>query len=512
MNIRHSTHFMLYCSLLVTWNLRDICCLSQEDFDERIDNNSQPKYSENEACTKSTSGKGSSCVMGQTKCVWGYEDSCTDFKALSRAVCSEVESWRVFNSLDDRLRAFWQENDFGYVRSFKNLNVICKPKDLDDSSFECNDRLTFCKGRNIFFDFTSQDGRSIYERAQSKPFGKGQFGGSCDVQTEHFRHPDVFRDKLRSWAANDVDSFEALPFKPSESKNCDVTVKTPTIIMDLDFIGSLYHHFCDFFNLYVTLHVNGSLYQPVSIALWQTSEKLGPFKVTWEAFSTEVYPIWQKFSNKKVCFENVVFGLLPRMAFGMYYSTPVVPGCSRSSLFKAFSEHVLNGLNVKQERKSKSGPLRITFLYRTTMYRKIVNKDQLIESIKSIPNVLVDAVDFNWNMPFLEQLQISHNTDIFIGIHGAGLTHALFLPDWAVLFELYNTDDVNCYKDLSRLRGVTYITWEDNEKIKDETDEPDPDYNYAKFRNFSFDVNEFMRLLKIAIASAENNLRASNLP
>ncbi len=40
-------------------------------------------------------------------------------------------------------------------------------------------------------------------------------------------------------------------------------------------------------------------------------------------------------------------------------------------------------------------------------------------------------------MPFLEQIRITHNSDIFIGMHGAGLTHLLFLPDWAVIFELY---------------------------------------------------------------------------
>jgi len=34
-------------------------------------------------------------------------------------------------------------------------------------------------------------------------------------------------------------------------------------------------------------------------------------------------------------------------------------------------------------------------------------------------------------------VQSSHNSDIFIGMHGAGLTHLLFLPDWAVVFELY---------------------------------------------------------------------------
>ena len=36
-------------------------------------------------------------------------------------------------------------------------------------------------------------------------------------------------------AANDLDKFESLPFKPSDSSNCDVVVATPTIVMDLDF-------------------------------------------------------------------------------------------------------------------------------------------------------------------------------------------------------------------------------------------------------------------------------------
>lgn len=44
---------------------------------------------------------------------------------------------------------------------------------------------------------------------------------------------------------------------------------------------------------------------------------------------------------------------------------------------------------------------------------------------------------YNTNfLTFKEQLHITYNTDIFIGMHGAGLTHLLFLPEWAVLFEL----------------------------------------------------------------------------
>jgi len=32
--------------------------------------------------------------------------------------------------------------------------------------------------------------------------------------------------------------------------------------------------------------------------------------------------------------------------------------------------------------------------------------------------------------------QTSHNSDIFMGMHGSGLTHMLFQPDWAGVFEM----------------------------------------------------------------------------
>lgn len=40
------------------------------------------------------------------------------------------------------------------------------------------------------------------------------------------------------------------------------------------------------------------------------------------------------------------------------------------------------------------------------------------------------------SMRFTDQLEVTRNTDIFIGMHGAGLTHLLFLPNWATIFEL----------------------------------------------------------------------------
>ena len=43
---------------------------------------------------------------------------------------------------------------------------------------------------------------------------------------------------------------------------------------------------------------------------------------------------------------------------------------------------------------------------------------------------------FSQAMPFEEQLTITHNTDIMIGMHGSGLGHFMFLPEWAITFEL----------------------------------------------------------------------------
>lgn len=102
-------------------------------------------------------------------------------------------------------------------------------------------------------------------------------------------------------------------------------------------------------------------------------------------------------------------------------------------------------------------------------------------------------------MTFEKQLQLTHDSDIFIGIHGAGLTHLLFLPDWAAVFELYNCEDENCYQDLARLRGIKYITWEKKELVFPEDEGHHPDGGaHAKFTNYRFEPEEFYRLVCVA--------------
>ncbi|RMX60630.1 hypothetical protein pdam_00013756 [Pocillopora damicornis] len=278
---------------------------------------------------------------------------------------------------------------------------------------------------------------------------------------------------------------------------------------------------------------------------------LGNFGVTWKVFSSNpILYLGKEYENKRVCFKEAIFALLPRMVFGLYYNTPLTPGCSKSGLFKAFSEHVMGRLGIIQERnfqptgntflsvlhaleassvmrhqadktcsdqlicntikihfKNSSEPIRVTLLSRGTKFRNILNENEIIHALDTYPGVKLNVSQYSWDMPFAEQLKRSHNTDIFIGMHGAGLSHALFLPDWANLFELYNCGDVNCYRDLARLRGVSYTTWENEDKVVEHTEELHPRYSdHPKFRNYAFDVREFMRLVERTVKKVRQSI------
>ena len=175
---------------------------------------------------------------------------------------------------------------------------------------------------------------------------------------------------------------------------------------------------------------------------------------------------------------------------------------------RAFSQHVLHRFNIQQEGPLRD-KLRVTFLARGTQFRNILNQEQLVKDMrKRLKNdIELNMVTYDLKTSFIDQLKNTHNSDIFMSMHGAGLTHLLFLPDWAVVFEIHNCEDKDCYNDLARLRGVEYFTWEKEDKVypQDEGKHPTMGTPHKKFTNYSFDSNEFIRLLKKMINYVTNH-------
>ncbi|KAM6170224.1 EGF domain-specific O-linked N-acetylglucosamine transferase isoform 1-T1 [Rhynchocyon petersi] len=342
---------------------------------------------------------------------WGYEKSCKSDFRFGYPVCNYIDmGWT--DTLESAQDIFWKQADFGYAgERLQETHVLCQPEETGDSGLICSRYLQYCRATNLYLDLRNV--KRNQDRFREDFLQSGEIGGHCMLDTHALMSEGQRKSPLQSWFA-ELQSFTQLNFRPEQDGKCDVVVEKPTYFMKFDAGVNMYHHFCDFLNLYLTQHVNNSFSTDVYIVMWDTD-----------------------------------------------------------------------------------GKIRVTILARSTEYRKILNQNELVNALKTVSTFEVQIVDYKYKeLGFLDQLRITHNTDVFIGMHGAGLTHLLFLPDWAAVFELYNCEDERCYSDLARLRGVHYITWRRQSKVFPQDKGHHPTLGeHPKFTNYSFDVEEFMHLV-----------------
>uniref|UniRef100_A0A672PL28 EGF domain-specific O-linked N-acetylglucosamine transferase n=1 Tax=Sinocyclocheilus grahami TaxID=75366 RepID=A0A672PL28_SINGR len=414
------------------------------------------------------------------KACWGYEKSCSPEHRFSYPVCTSFDSgWA--NSIQAAQELFWKQADFGYVRErLSEMKTLCKPLSPGDSSLKCTSHMRFCWAKNLYLDLRSP--RRGHERYNEDFLEQGEIGGHCILNSKALAAEGTHKSPLQSWFA-ELQMYSELDFHPLDDGHCDVIIDRPTVFMKLDAGVNMYHHFCDFVNLYISQHLNNSFSRDINIVMWDTSlYGYGDlFSETWRVFSDYDIIHLKNFDSKRVCFRDAFFSLLPRMRYGLFYNTPLISDCHSEGLFKAFSQHVLYRLGVPQD-GPKEGQVRVTLLARSTEYRRIINQQEV--------NALsLFVMCIHREMPFLEQIRVTHYSDIFIGMHGAGLTHLLFLPDWAVIFELYVAFVSLCF--LYDLCGWPYCTLELSGHHPTLGEHP-------KFTNYTFDVEEFMRLVLLA--------------
>ncbi|KAH3892497.1 EGF domain-specific O-linked N-acetylglucosamine transferase-like isoform X2 [Dreissena polymorpha] len=437
-------------------------------------------------------------ALSEDRC-WGYEQDCPVTNRLSQPTCPDPSrGWA--QAKEDQLAQFWKGADFGYVLERRNeMTVYCAPETEEDSLLECAKYARYCRAKNIYLDFRKAD-FSGTENFKDDFLKSGEIGGHCRLDSSGLKSQSEHKYALQSWYS-EVEHFTSLPFRPLDSKNCDVIIDKPVMFMKLDAGVNMFHHYCDFINFYTSQHLNNSFTQDMYMINWDTSMRPynDLFKETFDAFTSHPMQYIKDFQNKRVCIKDAVFPLLPRMRWGMFYNMPLIPGCYSSSLFQAFSAHLVHRLHIPQE-----GPLgekiRITLLDRDTKYRNVMNQNELVAALKTVGEYDVRVVVYKYReLPFLEQVKVSHNSDVFISMHGAGLTHMLFQPDWGAVIELFHCGDPNCYLDLARLRGLKYFTWEKMDKLTQEDEGHHPQLGaHQKFTNYGFEIVEFMRLVAMA--------------
>ena len=191
-----------------------------------------------------------------------------------------------------------------------------------------------------------------------------------------------------------------------EQQKCDITVTRPAMVVKLDATSNMYHHFCDFLNMFLSLHLNSSLTaSPLDhqVLVLDNHPYTSSFSPAWAAFTSR--PLWDlnTVAGKVVCFKDLLLPLPPRMLFGLYYNTPLVPGCSNSAMIRDFSSFMVSRLGVKVT--SLAGPrLRVALLSRQTSYRRILNEGEVVAALEATGLYTVQVASFTSRVPFLDQV------------------------------------------------------------------------------------------------------------
>lgn len=263
-----------------------------------------------------------------SKACWGFEQDCEKKNRFQTPSCPGAHTGWVRNK-ETQVNTFYQQTDFGYVQhQLDELMLMCEPKLITDSSLECTKYLRFCRGRYLMLDFRDLAKRNERIRYHMDVLGPGQIQGYCKLNETRLKQEMDHMGALQSWSPELRNFVQASNNFNENSEECDMFINTPTFLMKIDATYNMYHHFCDFFNLYATLFVNQTHYSAfdtnTQIIVWETYPYDSPFADTFRAFSHN--PVWtlDQVKGKRICFRNVVLPLLPRMIFGLYYNTPIV--------------------------------------------------------------------------------------------------------------------------------------------------------------------------------------------
>jgi protein O-GlcNAc transferase len=303
---------------------------------------------------------------------------------------------------------------------------------------------------------------------------------------------------------------------------CDVLIHEPTLLIKPDSRANVYHGLCDHLNLFLSAWIAG--WEDVAdlrIVTWEpasTVERVqSPWYELYDAFTTQPVRPLGYWAGRSVCFDEAVFAVNPRAA-GTFFYNMGVPGRGErcrsgpESFVRTFAERTWAGvLDRPPRRPGPDEPVRLKVMSRgagtgrTSGTRKVRNEAELVAAVRRrLPGVEVEVVNFDWNgrPPITGQLALMAETDVLVGMHGAGLVHALWLPQWAVVYEIYNCGDANTYADLARLAGVDYLTGRESEVVRRYPPEvPVAEEHKAnpKFWNYEIDEDAFVAHVEGAV-------------
>lgn len=237
--------------------------------------------------------------------------------------------------------------------------------------------------------------------------------------------------------------------------------------------ANFYHSITDFYMTFLICRIFHWPITDVHVVLTDGHPST-PLDDVWH----DLFPTLSRFSNFTIgdclMIEEVIWIPFGYIAPIMQLSWPSAP------LLDEFRRFFLTAYDIdwRQQQRSCSSPISILFIWRRDylahprnpsgeISRKISNEHELVTSLQSAAvsdqllsryAIVVREAQLD-RYPMREQLAIIMNTTILVAMHGAALTHTLFLPTGGGLVELFPIyyDEKNVhFKAICQWRGLHY--------------------------------------------------------
>jgi EGF domain-specific O-GlcNAc transferase len=275
-------------------------------------------------------------------------------------------------------------------------------------------------------------------------------------------------------------------------------------------LNNLWHRLMELFSLFMTLDVLQMTRNPATNKPYFSNEDMKNTQVVIldDIVDDPYLELWSLFARKPIVrlgdldAETPSLGnIIVPLAGG---SNPMWSGdwqlhsCDHSELLRVFTKRVLDFYDVNDEPLAADRPLVLTFIDRKEK-RLLVNKEEYISILKSkFPAVKIELVNFA-AFSFTEQLKIVRHTDILVGVHGAGLTHGMFMPPGSTMVEILPPGVAHKgFRNMAKLLGHNHFS-------SHATDRPDQAATGDwKYDDVFLEEDRFMELMDVAIKSMYN--------
>ncbi|XP_045212680.2 uncharacterized protein LOC123563735 [Mercenaria mercenaria] len=250
-------------------------------------------------------------------------------------------------------------------------------------------------------------------------------------------------------------------------KNRMSVIKTPTFAVNRVEAHNLYHAMCEWYSLFLISYLLN--FDPKQVAiLFMDDRPPNILDETWDTLFGEIT------RYNTIPSDNVYKALIWNI-YG-YESLMNIPTLTRLPYVTEFRNFILDSFKLPQHKSLNCNRLRITVILRRDyrshpeltsgiVLRKFYNNSEVLGVVQSVfYGHEVRGIYLEY-FSMKEQIEMITQTDILVGMHGAGMSHILFLPKHAACFEIF-PKYVNYYtffKAFSRWRRTKYVSWKNQD-------------------------------------------------